>query len=148
MVGLGVGQGGVVIGTLCGDTTGEAVCGAGGSRTSERQRTRGLRTGEEFGNTGISDVSGSTVMTSGVDSSATGDGPIGTSLDVDGVTRGGRTEVKICMFICVTKGVVEIMPRKLFLRKANVIPSCLDNSIAMTNPHVCKTFVPKDNPWT
>ena len=60
MVGMDVGQGGVVMGTLCGETTGEGVCGAGGSRTSERQRTRGLRTGayiEELHNTGISDVS-------------------------------------------------------------------------------------------
>ena len=38
MVGIGVGQGGVVIGTLCGDTAGEAVCGVWGSRTSVRQR--------------------------------------------------------------------------------------------------------------
>ena len=67
MVGIGVGQGGVVKGTLCGDTTSEAVCGVGSSRASERQRTRGLRTGayvKEFGNTGISDVSGSPAMAS------------------------------------------------------------------------------------
>ena len=87
MVGTGVGQGGVVEGTLCGDTAGEAVCGVGSSRASERQRTRGLRTGayiEEFCNTGISDVSGSPTMASGIDSSATGIGVIGASLDVDG----------------------------------------------------------------
>ena len=55
----------MVGGTLCGDTTGEAVCGVRSSRASERQRTRGLRTGAytEFGNTGISDVSVSSAMT-------------------------------------------------------------------------------------
>ena len=87
MVGIGVGQCGVVVGTLCGDATGEGVCGVGSSRASERQRTRGLRTGayvEEFGNTGISDVSGSPAMASGIDSSATGVGVIGASLEVDG----------------------------------------------------------------
>ena len=50
------------------------------------QRTRGLRTGAytEFGNTGVSDVSGSFAMASGIDSSGTGTGVIGTSLDVEG----------------------------------------------------------------
>ena len=82
-----VGQGGVTFGTFCGDTTGKAVCGVGSSKASERQRPRGLRTGaytEEFGNTGISDVSGSPAMASGLDSSATGVGVTGASLDVDG----------------------------------------------------------------
>ena len=82
--GIGVGQGGVVVGTLCGDRAGEAVCGV---RTSERQRTRGLRTGayvEEFGNIGISDVFGSRAVASGMDSSASGVGIIGASFDVDG----------------------------------------------------------------
>ena len=37
---------------FCEDTTGEAFCGVGCSKTFERQRTRGLRTGAytEFGN--------------------------------------------------------------------------------------------------
>ena len=56
----------------------------------------------------------------------------------------------ILPFICVTKEITEVMPRKLFLhfRKEKVISSCLDNSIAMTYPHVCKTFVPNDDPGT
>ena len=87
MTGTGVDHGGVAAGTFGEDTTGKSVCGAGSSKTSERQRTRGLRTGayiQEFGNTGISDVSGSSAVTSGIDKSATGIGVIGTSLDVDG----------------------------------------------------------------
>ena len=87
MTDIGVGHGDVAAGTFCEDTTGKAVCGVGCSKASERQRTRGLRTGahtEEFGNTGISDVSGSPAMASGIDSSATGIGVTGTSLDVDG----------------------------------------------------------------
>ena len=47
---------GVAAGTFCEDTTGgKVVCGVGCPKTSERQRTRGLRTGAytEFGNTGI-----------------------------------------------------------------------------------------------
>ena len=95
MVGICVGQNGVVVGTLCGDTTDEAVCGVGSPRTSERQRTRGLRTGtyvEEFGNTGISAVSGSPAMASGIDSSATGVGVIGASLDVDGLSHWGSRD--------------------------------------------------------
>ena len=74
-------------GTLCGDTTGEAVCCVKSSRAFDRQRTRGLRTGayvEDFGNTGISDVSGSPAMASGIVSSAKGIGVIGASLDVNG----------------------------------------------------------------
>ena len=54
---------------------------------SVKQHCRGLRTGaytEEFGNTGISDVSGSPATASSIDSSATGIGVIGTSLPVDG----------------------------------------------------------------
>ena len=60
--------------------------GVGCSKISERQRSRGMRTGAytEFGNTGISDVSGSSAMTSGIDSSGTRTGVIGTSLDVEG----------------------------------------------------------------
>ena len=81
MVCTSVGQGDVVVGTQCGDITSEAVCGVEGSTTSERQRTRGLRTGAY---TVISDVSGSLVMASGMDSSATSVGVIGASLEVDG----------------------------------------------------------------
>ena len=69
------------------ETTGKAVYGVGSSKASERQRTCGLYTGayiEEFGNTGISDVSGSSAMASGIDSSVTGVGVIGPSLDVGG----------------------------------------------------------------
>ena len=87
MTDIGVGNDDVAVGTFFEDTTGGAVCGVGSSKASERQRTRGLRAGaciEEFGNTGISDVSGSPAMTSGIDSSATGVGVIGASLDVDG----------------------------------------------------------------
>ena len=45
----------------------------------------GLRTGAytEFGNTGISDVSGTSTMTSGIGSSGTGTVVNGTSLDVE-----------------------------------------------------------------
>ena len=78
---------GVAASTFCEDTAGgKTGCGVGCSTASERQRTRGLRTGAytEFGNTGISDVSGSSVMTSGIDSSDTGIGVLGTSLDVEG----------------------------------------------------------------
>ena len=73
---------GVAAGTFCEDTKGgKTGCGVGCSKASERQRTRGLRTGAytEFGNTGISDVSGSSAMASGIDSSGTGTGVIGTS---------------------------------------------------------------------
>ena len=66
MTGIGGGHDGVAAGTFCEDTTsGETVCGVGCFKTSERQRTRGLRTGAytEFGSTGISDVSGSSAMT-------------------------------------------------------------------------------------
>ena len=87
MTDIGVGQGGVATGTFCGDTTGKAIFGVGRSKASERQRTRALRIGayiQEFGNTGISDVSGSLAVASGIDSSATGVGVIGASLDVDG----------------------------------------------------------------
>ena len=83
----GVGHGDVAVDTFFEGTTGEAVCGVGCSKASERQRMRGLRTGaytEEFGNTGVSDVSGSLAMASGIDSSVTGIGVIGASLDVDG----------------------------------------------------------------
>ena len=65
---------GVAAGTFFEDSTGgETVCGAGCSKTSERQRTRGLRTGAymELGNTEISDVSGSSAMTFSSDSSGT-----------------------------------------------------------------------------
>ena len=87
MTDIGVGHGDVAAGTFCEDTTGKADCGVGSSNASERQRTRGLRTGaytEEFGNTGISDVSGSHATASGIDSSATGIGVRGASLAVDG----------------------------------------------------------------
>ena len=62
VTGRGGDHDGVAAGTFCEDTTGgKTSCGVGCSKASERQRTRGLRTGaytEEFGNTGISDVSG------------------------------------------------------------------------------------------
>ena len=86
MTGRGGDHDGVAAGTFCEDTTGgKTGCGVGCSKASERQRTRGLRTGAhtEFGNTGISDVSGSSAMASGIDSSGTGTGVIGTSFDVE-----------------------------------------------------------------
>ena len=45
MTGLGGDHDGVAAGTFCGDRAGKAVCGVGSSTASERQRTRGLRTG-------------------------------------------------------------------------------------------------------
>ena len=86
--------------TLRGGAVFAAVCGVEGSRISERHRTRGVRTGahvEEFGSTGISDVSGigssgisdvsgigSSVVVSGKGSPVTGAAGIGVSLDVEG----------------------------------------------------------------
>ena len=60
MTDIGLGHGGVAAGTYCEDTTVKEVCGEVSYTASERQRTRGSRIGaytEEFGNTGISDVS-------------------------------------------------------------------------------------------
>ena len=152
MVGIDVGQGGVFAGPLCEGTTGEAVCGVGSFRTSERQRTRGLRTGayvEEFGNTGISNRLWHGLICHGrwCHWSITRCG----RTFILGITRRvGRTEVKGCLFICVTKRIVEIMSRKLsfHFRKSNVISSFSDNCIATTNPHFCKIFVPIDDPGT
>ena len=78
---------GVAIRTPCEDTIGKEVCGVESSNAFERQRTRGLRSGahiEEFGNTGISGVSGSPAMAADIESSATGIGVIGASVDADG----------------------------------------------------------------
>ena len=61
-----------------------------------------------------------------------------------------QTEREVCLFICVTMGIVIIMPRELLFhfRESNVVSSRLDNGVAMTNPHVCTTFMPVDNSWT
>ena len=103
--------------------------------------------------TGISDVSGSPVMASGMDSSATGVGVIGASLDADGPSYWGSKDApgrQRSKYVWSSVSRRESWPRKLFFhfRKSNVISNCLDNSMAMTNPYVCKNFVPNDNPWT
>ena len=76
-------------GTLGRVAVDDAVCGVEGSRISDRQRTRGLRTGayvEEFGSAGVSGVSGidSSAVVSGAGSSVSGDAGIGASVDVEG----------------------------------------------------------------
>ena len=85
---------GVSVGMGVGVTKGEAAdgtgCGVEGSSTSERQRTRDLRTGaygEDFENTGVSGVSGIRFICCGgvgarahLPQAAAG---IGTSLDVE-----------------------------------------------------------------
>ena len=98
---------------------------------------------------------GSSAMVFGTGSSATGVGVIGTSPEhhwmlKDLHTGDHETRQADRLFICVTKGVTEVMPRKLFFhfRKSNVVSSCFDNSIALTNPYVSTTFVSNDNPWT
>ena len=86
-------------------------------------------------------------MASGFDSCVTGIDVIGASLDVDDLhTEDHETEIKVCLLICVTMGIVEIVTRELLfhLRESDVVSSCLDNGIAMTNPHVCTTFMPND----
>ena len=94
MTGIDVDRDDVAAGTFCEDTTGESVCGVGRSTTTERQRTRGMRTGAyaEFGNTGVWDVFDSSAMTSGMDSSGTGIGVTGASLDVEGPQYSGSRD--------------------------------------------------------
>ena len=87
----------VAKGTLREGARGNAASGVESPRTSERQRTRGLRTGAtvgEFGSTGISEVSGigSSVMASSTGSSATGVGVNETSPDVEGPSYWGSRD--------------------------------------------------------
>ena len=149
MTHIGVGQGGVALGTFFGDTTGKTGCGAGCSKASERQRTRGLRTGAytEFGNIGISDVSGSPAMASGIDSSATGVGVIGTSADVDGPSYHETHQADRDQ--CMSAHLCHEGNRRDHATDVVLPLPHVERDFQQPPQQHCddRTFVPNDNPW-
>ena len=133
MTDIGVGQGGVAVGTFCRDTTGKADCGVGVSKASERQRVDCAL---------VHTLRNSATLGSRMCLALLQWRPALTHLPQESVSlehhsmwmdlhfiliitrRTTRTEMKVCLLICVTKGIVEIMQRKLFFhfRTSDVRP--------------------------
>ena len=96
---------------------------------------------------------GSSAVTSGTESPGTGGGVIGTSLEMGGPSQRGSRDApggQRSKYACspVSRRESSRSYHGSCSSKANVVSSCLHNSIAMTDPHVCKTFMSNDNSRT